>query len=477
MISEKFRRQLRQESEKWWSEGLIDAALYERLAARYQFNQLEGDASHRFVTILMGLGAVLLGLGAITFVAANWQEWSRSLKMLLLISAFVGVNAAGFYLWRKPTSQKGQQRLGHGLLLLGALLLGANLGLMSQMFHQSGDAYELFLVWGLGVAAMAYSLRLASLGVLSLILVAIAYLFSWSSSVVWDQFTGTSLIIQHLPLVISLVFVPLAYWCRRSRVIVGLSAIAIAISFVFNFKFYAVWSMGWIIAIAFVLPPALLWSYSEEIWQRRPVGRLPSATRAHARSFQPISRSLATVFLSVVFYAFAFHYWWLTNPTESTYWINVWNWYPLIDAAGLGIVAGLGWLQLRYQIRFGRLQERAVNSGLIAILLILTAMLFTWHPQLGQVCALAFNVMLFVFAIALIRDGLALTERHTFWGGTVLLVLSIISRSLEYNTGLLLKSIVLALCGAGVIAAGLWFERKIQPHRPQSLPRSQEELP
>jgi len=86
--------------------------------------------------------------------------------------------------------------------------------------------------------------------------------------------------------------------------------------------------------------------------------------------------------------------------------------------------------------------------------------------------------MLFVVAISLIRDGLALTERHTFWGGMVLLVLGIISRSLEFNTGLLLKSIVLALCGAGIIAAGLWFERKIQPRRISSLSHSsQEELP
>ncbi|EKQ70467.1 putative membrane protein [Leptolyngbyaceae cyanobacterium JSC-12] len=479
MISEKFRRQLRQESEKWWSEGLIDAALYEQLAARYQFNQLEGEASNRFVTILMGLGAVLLGLGAITFVAANWQEWSRSLKMLLLISTFVGVNATGFYLWRKPASQKGQQRLGYGLLLLGALLLGANLGLMSQMFHQSGDAYELFLVWGLGVAAMAYSLRLASLGMLSLILVVIAYLFSWSSSTVWNQFTLATLMIQHLPLLISLVFVPLAYWCRRSRALFGLSAIALVVSFVFNFKVYAVWDIGWMIAIAFVLPPALLWGYSEQIWQRRSLVHSALAT-AYARqhSFQPISRSLAIVFLSVLFYVLAFHDWWDMNPRESTYWLNTWDWYPLIDAVWLGIVTGLGWLQLRYQIRLRQPQERAINTGLIAILLLLTAAVLIWHPQLGQVTTLVFNVMLFVVAISLIRDGLALTERHTFWGGMVLLVLGIISRSLEFNTGLLLKSIVLALCGAGIIAAGLWFERKIQPRRISSLSHSsQEELP
>ncbi|NJR67015.1 MAG: DUF2157 domain-containing protein, partial [Leptolyngbyaceae cyanobacterium CRU_2_3] len=119
MVTEKFRRQLRQESEQWWTEGLIDAALYEKLGDRYQFYSLERDASDRFITILIGLGSILLGLAAITFVAANWQVWSREFKILLLLILFVSVNTAGFYLWRRPIHQQGYQKLGHGLLLTG----------------------------------------------------------------------------------------------------------------------------------------------------------------------------------------------------------------------------------------------------------------------------------------------------------------------------------------------------------------------
>jgi len=470
MSTEKFRRQLRHESEQWWSEGLIDAALYEKLAARYQFAQLEGEASNRFIAILIGLGAVLLGLGAITFVAANWQVWSRSLKMVLLISTFIGVNATGFYLWRKPHAKTGLHRLGHGLLLLGALLLGANLGLMSQMFHQSGDLYELLLIWGLGVAVMAYSLRLTSLGVLSILLVAIAYPFSWGSPTVWMEFTGTALLIQHLPLVISIVFIPLAYWCQ-SRVIFGLSAITIAVSFVSNFKPYAIWGHGWLLAIAFVLPPALLWSYSDRIWYRR------SQSPAPLDRFQAVARSLALWFLSILYYLLAFHWWW-TNSNRTNDDFYVWGWSMLIDAAILGLISGLGWLEARYELFSRRPQERIIHTRSIAIALIVTMFVLIGHLQLGGVTTITFNVLLFLLALGLIRDGLALTERSTFWGGMVLLVLGIVSRSLEYNTGLLLKSIVLALCGVGVIAAGLWFERRVQPRRIAGLPHSsQEKLP
>jgi uncharacterized membrane protein len=96
---------------------------------------------------------------------------------------------------------------------------------------------------------------------------------------------------------------------------------------------------------------------------------------------------------------------------------------------------------------------------------VITAGTFIWHTEIAaipEIATLLFNILLFGLAIVLIRDGLALGNRHTFWGGMVLLVLSIITRMLEYNTGLLLKSIVFALCGLGVIAAGLWFERNIE---------------
>lgn len=475
MVSESFRRHLRQEAEQWWSEGLIDIALYERLSERYQFNRLERDASNRFVAILMGLGAILLGLGAITFVAANWQVWSRSLKVFLLLSCFIGINAGGFYLWRRPTSQKGQQRLGQGLLLLGALLLGANMALMSQMFHQTGQLYELFLVWGLGVAGMAYSLRLTSLGVLALILVQIGYWSGWFDWSPGQTLAIPQLIVQHLPIVVSLVFVPLAYWCR-SRVIFGLSAIAIATSLTFNLKPLSFWSgsplaTGWLVAIAFVLPPALLWSYSDRLWQR-------TSSHQPTDRFQSIARSLAIWFLSGLFYFLSFNWLWQTssyiygNSPES------WNWQPLIDAVGLAIVAGLGWLRLGRQIRLRRLQSHAINSGLIALFLVLAAGMLIWHRELSAetgVGVFGFNVMLFLLALGLIRDGLALGSRHTFWGGMVLLVLGILSRMLEYNTDLLLKSIVFVLCGVGVIAAGLWFERHIKPHHPPSLPQPPQE--
>ena len=105
MISDKFRRELREQAKLWQAEGLIDTSFYQQLSERYQFNTLETASRNRFLSILMSLGGILLGIGVITFVAANWQVWSREVRVALLLSLFVAVNAAGFYLWRIPPSE------------------------------------------------------------------------------------------------------------------------------------------------------------------------------------------------------------------------------------------------------------------------------------------------------------------------------------------------------------------------------------
>jgi hypothetical protein len=69
-----------------------------------------------------------------------------------------------------------------------------------------------------------------------------------------------------------------------------------------------------------------------------------------------------------------------------------------------------------------------------------------------------YNTILFFLAIALLRQGLNQGNRLNFWVGLGLLSLQIFSRMLEYQTGLVLKSVVLVLCGFVIVLVGLWFE-------------------
>lgn len=459
MISDKFRRELREQAKLWQAEGLIDTSFYQQLWERYQFNTLETASRNRFLTILMSLGGILLGIGVITFVAANWQVWSREVRVAMLLSLFVAVNAAGFYLWRIPPSRSknshpnmpvtiGRNKLlGEGLLLLGALILGANMALMAQMFHIGGSPYGLFLAWGIGVLGMAYSLRLTSLGVLSALLIGLGYrlaVLDWSSKV---EFSWLEVLVRQMPIAASIMFVPLAYWCR-SRVIFAIGAIVL----IFSLEVSIVQGLNpsRAAAIFCALPPALLWGYDDAIWPK-----------IHSRLFQPTARSLALLFLAGLFYVLSFHGWWQDFPDPA---LTKPDWLLLVaNVAVLGGFTVFEWLRLgRLELRRPKQKGVDLTTSAIGIFILASAFIPLFHLSFSPIPQLAtflFNVLSFLLAVGLIREGLALGNRQIFWGGMVLITLQIISRVFEYNTELLLKSFVFVLCGIGVIAAGLWFER------------------
>jgi len=497
MLSDKFRHQLRHELEIWRAEGLIDDSQYEQLAERYQFNTLDTNARNRFIMILLGLGSILIGLGVITFVAANWQELPRSAKVTLLLSLFIGINIAGFYLWRRHDGA--QQRFGHGLLILGALILGANMGLMGQMFHISRPFYELLLAWGIGVLAMAYSLRLTSLSVLSIILVLLGYwrfwwnavLDAWLTSSFLDEFSWSSFLGQHMPLLVCLMFVLLAYWCR-SRWIFALAAIALVFSLEGNIlmssaQVVSAQFAAWMLAIAFTLPAALLWGYDDSLWVYSNLFQEPNVRRdrldlAAISSFQPIAHNLALFFLGIVFYISSFYEFWNTlSFTSSEARSPILSWFPLLDILILTGLAIFEWLRLALLVRNQRLHQSDLTTLVIGIFICVSALVPFWHLSVAPIPVLAtfiFNVLLFLLAAGLMREGLAQGERRAFWSGMVLLTLRILTWFLLSATGLAFKSLVFILCGVGVIAIGLWFERYVRTlsNKPKTRRSSQSPL-
>jgi uncharacterized membrane protein len=125
-----------------------------------------------------------------------------------------------------------------------------------------------------------------------------------------------------------------------------------------------------------------------------------------------------------------------------------------------------------------------LTTYLVAGLIGISALVPFWHLSLSRAmlpssseeatltgngsaiaAVLIFNLLLFLLAIGLVREGLKQSQRRLFWGGMVLLTLQIFTRMWEYNTDLLIKSLFLVLCGFGVIAAGLWFERHVRISR------------
>ncbi|HYD82241.1 MAG TPA: DUF2157 domain-containing protein [Paucimonas sp.] len=101
-------------------------------------------------------GALLLGAAAIFFLAYNWQEMGRFAKFGLVELAIL----AGLALcWRIGVDRVA----GKALLLAIALLLGALLALVGQIYQTGADTFELFAAWAAVVLPLAAAGRFAAL--------------------------------------------------------------------------------------------------------------------------------------------------------------------------------------------------------------------------------------------------------------------------------------------------------------------------
>ena len=298
---------------------------------------------------------------------------------------------------------------------------------------------------------MAYGLRLASLGVFSLILISIGYFTGLSD--LWYSASESSLsmlMLKNMPIIGLALFVPLAYICQ-SRWIFALSTFLFATSVQFNSNRY--YYPYWIKSFAFALPPALLWSYDDLLFPK-----------VNQRWFQSVARNFALLFFSVLFYVFSFRIYWRFASDLSSNNNSISNILLFIDLGILTLLAVYQWFNLLRPKPNPKQKNIDITNVGIAVFTASAAFAPIWSQHFAETSTLAifiFNLFLAILACGMIRQGLQSNQRRAFWGGMILLTLQIITRMLEYDTALLFKSLVFILCGIAVIGAGLWFERHL----------------
>ena len=144
------RKFLETDSPAWVAEGLISEEQRARLLARYPPDAVQA------VGLLPILGSVLVGLSALSVVAANWQSLPVALRLALLLGSLTSAYVAGNYFLRR-----GNRRVGQGLVGLGLILFGVSIILTSQLYQLVGYDVSGLLAWvAVGVAlSFAYDSR------------------------------------------------------------------------------------------------------------------------------------------------------------------------------------------------------------------------------------------------------------------------------------------------------------------------------
>ena len=173
MAADDFARRLRDEIRRWEADGVITADQADSIRARYPAEPADspdavgGSAiGNRVVSIIAIMGAVLIGLGIIAFIAANWSEIPKMAKLALMVVGTPALYAIGYF----TAYRFGYPRIGLAVLLLGAIAFGASIHLVAQTYHVPVNHPNLVPFWFLGVIPLAYITRSRSMMGLSIIL-------------------------------------------------------------------------------------------------------------------------------------------------------------------------------------------------------------------------------------------------------------------------------------------------------------------
>ena len=418
----KFRAALRNELRGWIEKGIISGETADALSGQYQLNNIREESSRLLSAVIFTIGGLLLGGGLISFVAANWEDISTPVKLAILFSSLLGFHVTGYWLWQL----KDWRRLGHALIFCGCLVFGASIGLVAQIFHITGNWYGAFGAWAVGSLVMAWAVRSWIIGALALFTS-----FLWFVGFQDDNHERLALL---YPLALLASLIPLAF-SVGSRVLYGGTLLGV----VFAAGVLAGTDGGGKHLLFAMASGGLL------IWSLSGLHR----TLKVREEFKEITTGLGLSLLAATAYVWSFHDLWSRSRMEQ---------FPsplAISFIVLSIVAAYVILRAERQPQL-RLEIGVLAAGAI---LCASSLLAGKVARDGEVLfTMAANLAALILAAVVIGFSLIEERRAAFWLGTLYVVLLVLSRFLEYETSLLIKSLAFLACGVAVIFAGMGYE-------------------
>jgi len=195
MLGSSYRKRLEADLIRWVDEGLLSA----ESAGAIRRSVVREQGGVRLPALLGLLGGLLIAASVAAFVAANWEEIPRLVKLGAIL---IAIAAAFFVAFR--LERGGSQRGADAAVTCGVLIFGAGLALIGQMYHLPADWPGGSLLIAIGALVAAFLMR--SSGALAIALVALC---AWSGGR-WEEAEGGA----HFGF--FLLYVP-AVWLALSR--------------------------------------------------------------------------------------------------------------------------------------------------------------------------------------------------------------------------------------------------------------------
>lgn len=418
-----FSKRLTRELPRWQQEGWISQeggrAILADLAAR---PTTQGWASH-----LALAGAVLLGVGVITWFAAHWNEMGKLIKLLLIVSALAASHIAhGLCITRADLP-----KLAQGLALLSVLFFGAAIMLVGQIYHIDAHFPDGIALWALGGLLTAWLLGSQPALAASL---ALAALWTWFEMMDYQSMNWPLLGF----LALSALLLLRRDWPLAARFWGGL---------------FLLWALGWHAQAGF--EPAWAESSHIRLFALQLLGLAGLWAQAEA-SAHPAAGAVRGDFQVIVLagaFVFTFPEFASSQPPPAS---GQALWYAGLAAAAALYAGGIHTLVRRGAPDAARLRPGLVLAAVFALLLALEVILPGRHP----LAALAWNG-LFLGLLYWIGDfGLRKGDRamlnRAFSGFAVWLL----ARYFDTFWSLMDRALFFMAGGILLLAVGGWLESR-----------------
>jgi uncharacterized membrane protein len=212
-ISESRRKFLSDESRDWVERGVISGGQRDEILGSYA-------VAHRLPAVILILGALMVGIGVLSFIAANWQWLPAWLKIAMISGGYIA-SVAGAYFCERSRRETASSVL---LFFSGFLFMGA-FALNSQVFHIDMNITGVLSVW---LVAFAPTLLISRNIPIYVLYEAVALIFLnifcaelGSSRYLWREYENFSLMAlpspELLKPVLLMVFLVAVAWWMRFR--------------------------------------------------------------------------------------------------------------------------------------------------------------------------------------------------------------------------------------------------------------------
>jgi len=441
MGNKKYLARLARELPEWVARGWVNPGA-ERAILDHVASQRGGTPLLTYAFSV--LGVLLLGSGIITYFAANWGDIPKFGKLAILFGSLWLAYGAAWHALRDEHAPL----LGQALLLLGAILFGANIMLIAQVYHIDSHFPNGVLLWSLGALAGAYLVRSQPM-----LLAAIALGGLWTSlefSYLWERHH------THWPfLILWGAFLPLIYW-HRFRAATHLALVVLLLWSVYTFGIESLlWGSGklYLVQVYFLAYAAVF-----------VLGMVFDTFERLSHFARPVQRY--GIFAAMVC-AYA-----LTSPhmQSGRWWEFATAGARLREAASTGyivamlialaIVVGLALWHRSRSGGAGRPGYLKWGQALVAaIVLFMLVNLFVGGASGGWM-AIAFNLLFFAGLLWLIFAGMHTDDRFLVNLGFVFFGITLLSRYFDTFWTLLNRSFFFMVGGILLIAGGYFLERK-----------------